>query len=394
MSGLLGNIDHFDPEVEDWTQYVERVGQFFEANGIVGEENAAKRRSTFLSIVGPVLYRSLRSILAPVKPSKKTFEELAEVLKNHYDPPPSEVMQRFRFNTWSHKPGESVATYMAELRHLAEFCNFGPTLDKMIRDRLVSGINDDGIQKKLLSEPALTYTRALEIAQGTEEAEKNLREMRAPRRDRDTAGPQAPSKQNPVNQLTSGKQSKRQSSGCYCCGLTGHKVAQCKFRDKSCRICGKKGHLAKMCKSSGTTQPGTRQSKNQGQSKSIRQVGNESGGDSEDSLEGIQALKQLGGKMPPLKVWVQVDECKIPMEIDTGASLSIMSEVTYRKIWPTRELEVSDVKLQTYSKEPLPVVGARNVQVYYEGQKATLPLVVVKGDGPTLLGRIWLGQIN
>jgi len=71
-----------------------------------------------------------------------------------------------------------------------------------------------------------------------------------------------------------------------------------------------------------------------------------------------------------------------------------MSEVTYRKIWPTRELEVSDVKLQTYSKEPLPVVGARNVQVYYEGQKATLPLVMVKGDVPTLLGRNWLGQIK
>ena len=42
------------------------------------------------------------------------------------------------------------------------------------------------------------------------------------------------------------------------------------------------------------------------------------------------------------------------MQIDTGVSMSIMSEATYRKIWPTRELEVSDVKLQTYSKEPMP----------------------------------------
>jgi len=121
MSGLLGNIDHFDLEVEDWTQYVKRLGQFFEANRIVGEENAAKRRSTFLSIVGPVPYKLLQSILAPVKPSKKTFN--------------SEVMQCFRFNTRPHKPGESVATYMAKLRRLAEFCNFGPTLDKMIQDK-------------------------------------------------------------------------------------------------------------------------------------------------------------------------------------------------------------------------------------------------------------------
>ena len=118
------------------------------------------------------------------------------------------------------------------------------------------------------------------------------------------------------------------------------------------------------------------------------------GGDSEDSLEDIQVVKQAGGKLPPLKVSLQVDECEIPMEIDTGASMTIMSEDTYRKIWPTRKLEVSNVKLQTYSKEPLPVVGARDVQVQYEGQSATLRLVVVKGNGPTLLGRNWLGSIR
>ena len=30
----------------------------------------------------------------------------------------------------------------------------------------------------------------------------------------------------------------------------------------------------------------------------------------------------------------------------------------------------------------------------YEGQTAQLPLVVFKGDGPTLLGRNWLGKIR
>ena len=55
MAALLGSVDQFDPAVEDWAHYVERLGHFFSANGIVGDSEAttAKRRSTFLSVIGP-----------------------------------------------------------------------------------------------------------------------------------------------------------------------------------------------------------------------------------------------------------------------------------------------------------------------------------------------------
>ena len=39
------------------------------------------------------------------------------------------------------------------------------------------GVRDAGIQKKLLSEPDLTLDRAIRIAQSTETAELNLKEM-------------------------------------------------------------------------------------------------------------------------------------------------------------------------------------------------------------------------
>ncbi len=99
MAGLLGKVDAFDPELEDWPQYVERLEHFFEANGIVGDPNAAKRRATFLSVIGPAPYKLLRSLLSPELPGVKTFEELTQTLSRHYSPPPSEVIQRFRFNS-------------------------------------------------------------------------------------------------------------------------------------------------------------------------------------------------------------------------------------------------------------------------------------------------------
>ena len=103
MASLFDNIEQFDPAVAEWANYVERLEQFFEANGLVGEDKATKRRSTFLSVIGLGPFKLLRSLVAPAKPSEKTFEQLTELLKRHYSPPPSEVMQCFRLNTRVHK---------------------------------------------------------------------------------------------------------------------------------------------------------------------------------------------------------------------------------------------------------------------------------------------------
>lgn len=102
----------------------------------------------------------------------------------------------------------------------------------------------------------------------------------------------------------------------------------------------------------------------------------------------MRTVEQRQGRTPPIKVHVEVDKISIPMEVDTGASVAIMSENAYHKLWPRRSLNAS----QTYSKEPTTVVGSADVQVVFQGQAATLPLVVVKGDGPTLFGRNWLSK--
>ena len=48
------------------------------------------------------------------------------------------------------------------------------------------------------------------------------------------------------------------------------------------------------------------------------------------------------------------------------------------------------MKLRTYSGEQLTVLGQLHVQVWSGVQNANLPLVVVQGDGSSLLGCDWL----
>ena len=83
------------------------------------------------------------------------------------------------------------------------------------------------------------------------------------------------------------------------------------------------------------------------------------------------------------------------MELDTGASLSVISEMTYQ-IWDGRgpPLQPTDVRLKTYTGETLQVKGKINVHVQYEGQEEALSLLVVAGAGPSLLGRDWLHKIK
>ena len=108
------------------------------ANGVKEEE---QKRAIFLSVMGPRSYKLLSSLVAPKKPGEKKYAELVSVMTQHHSPAPSEIVQRYRFHSRFRQQGETVATFVAELRSLAKTCNFGEVLDDMLRDRLVCGIN-------------------------------------------------------------------------------------------------------------------------------------------------------------------------------------------------------------------------------------------------------------
>ena len=94
------------------------------------------------------------------------------------------------------------------------------------------------------------------------------------------------------------------------------------------------------------------------------------------------------GNSPPIIVKVRVDDCLISIEVDTGAAHSLISEKTFESLWPGRSLNPTTIRLQSYSKEPIPVKGCCYVNVEYEGQTGEMPLLIVGGSGPTLLGRL------
>ena len=96
----------------------------------------------------------------------------------------------------------------------------------------------------------------------------------------------------------------------------------------------------------------------------------------------------------PLEVTVQVNGHQLVMEVDTGASLSLISHETYQRFWPGRSLKASSVNLRIYSGDQGGGLGGLNVDVSYGDQNAELPLLVVEGSRPSLFGREWLARIK
>lgn len=87
------------------------------------------------------------------------------------------MVQRFKFHSRFRKPGESVSVFVAELRRLAEHCQFEASLDDMLRDRLVVGIQDNRTQRRLLTEGDLAFQKAFQLAQSMELAAQHAESL-------------------------------------------------------------------------------------------------------------------------------------------------------------------------------------------------------------------------
>ena len=93
-----------------------------------------------------------------------------------------------------------------------------------------------------------------------------------------------------------------------------------------------------------------------------------------------------------MELTVQAKSLKF--EIDTGASVTLISEEMYNEHCQNTPLQKSSLTLRSYTGQPLQVLGQLTVDVSYHSQQGSYTLYVVKGSRPNLLGRDWLKHIR
>ena len=97
---------------------------------------------------------------------------------------------------------------------------------------------------------------------------------------------------------------------------------------------------------------------------------------------------------PPILVELEMDETQVKMELDTGAAVSIMSKAQWDHLTNSAPLALCNLNLLTYTNAKVKAYGEALVTVCHNMQRKRLPLVIVDGSGPPLLGRNWLQQLK
>lgn len=393
----------FDQNTQSWEEYVEILQHFFAANGI---EDPNKQKSTLISVVGAQTYSLMRNLVSPDKPGDRTFEELVTLLKEHFNPRPSEIVQRFRFNSRVRQPNEAVSEFVAQLRKLAQDCNYGTTLTEMLRDRLVCGINDETMQRRLLAESNLTFEKALKIALVMESAYKNMQDLQEK-----AACNIIKEKGNSGSSFRrTEKKTVEEGKVCYRCN-GGHDPASCRFRQEKCHSCGKIGHIGRACRNvkkqndfvpiKGKNGPNSfsRATSSNSRSHHVTAEVEEDSGEIDETEQAFSmySLRDTNAKVNPFTVELKVNGENVKFELDTGCSITLMNESVFKARWNEAKRPIvgqTSLKLRTYTGEAIEVLGVAEVHVKYHDQQKTLPLYVVSGTGPSLLGRSWLEQLR
>ncbi|KAE8736713.1 hypothetical protein FOCC_FOCC017832 [Frankliniella occidentalis] len=105
----------------------------------------------------------------------------------------------------------------------------------------------------------------------------------------------------------------------------------------------------------------------------------------------------------PNIISIQLDSTPCTMEVDNGATYTVMTSGTYDRCYPPTtpghrpELQPVDILMKPYlDAPPAPALGARPVRVQYKDKDTMLPLLVVEGSPTvnTLLGRNWFTALG
>lgn len=268
----------------NWKRFKSNYAIYATATGI-SEKTEEVQAAIFLHCAGERVVDILDT-LGLSGNEKKNINIIVAKLDSYFLPKSNTSVESHKFNTRIQTPEESFDDFVTDLRKIAANCEFGNLRDRLIKDRIVSGVQNKRVMERLLREPDITLDRAIEVCKAAEEAELNIKALvdqtkslevqeiqsqtskkrqtlnqearqgrRGDREERNNSTISEYEKNNKGSTKSGSSESKpdyrrrsQETKFQYYsrCGQM-HKF-RCPAYQKFCFVCNKIGHFAKMCK--------------------------------------------------------------------------------------------------------------------------------------------------
>lgn len=427
-------FENFKENEESWNIFIQRLENFFSIRGLTNEtdEVMQKKRELLLHTMGTKTLQLLATLTSPDEPNTKTYNELVTLLQEHLQPKPSEIAEQNKFSKRVQQEGESIASFVTELKKLSKNCNFKcphcdtTTIDVHLRQQFISGVRSSVLLERLiqLKPPHNTFKDCVDLAIAIESAQKESKEIQnhftsiKQVRDKNYKENFLPPKQD-KNTYFSKQNSSTRNNFCYRCGNSSHLANACKHIDSICSKCQKKGHLARVCcadKSKFHTGNNLKpkyqlNSTNMNKSnkynrkegiKNVEYVQTKSNFENHEKTANEtlymnslrQSLPECSDRPRKIIITCQLDGQATNFEFDTGATVTSISEYEFKKILPNKEINKTELQLKTYTGEIIHPIGYATVNISYKNQENVGNIYILRGNVDAVFGREWMNKFQ
>ena len=413
---LIGNIEAFSFDGDnDLSEYLSRMEHMFKINEVADN----LKISFLISFAGKDFHERVNVVIKPKKLESFKYSELVDLIKKEFKPVKNIRAERFKFLSRNMKEGESIEEFAVDLKNLATTCNYGEALDEMLCDKLILSIRQRSIQKRLMEEPmSKTFSQICEIALTQELTIKNVDEMQ--QQHQNASVNWVANRQNfrvtARGNMKDHFRSQPTSSRMHFQNKPREQEPRHR-RDVICYRCNQKGHYAYQCenevyrrldrnpkremKRTDSRNPRLHAVRDEVEVSTDEDCVSEANSENEDDEALYVGRVDYGKKGKyahfPHFVKLLVDKIIIEFEVDTGASITVMSRRDFECFFPKKNITRFDRAIKVISGKDLDVYGTFEVEVFdmNEIRYGALPIVVINAivNFKPLLGRNWLDII-
>ncbi|XP_053685545.1 uncharacterized protein LOC128735085 [Sabethes cyaneus] len=167
---LIGSVDHYI-RGSSFSSYLERLGFLYQLNNVPEE----RKRSLFITLSGTVVFDELKLLYPGQDLNTISYDEMVNRLKERFDKTEPNMMYRYKFHNRDQGIEESAENYILAIKLLGENCGFGEHKTEAIKDRIILGLRNEELKKKLLMKDGLTLEEVEQVVVRTELANMRAR---------------------------------------------------------------------------------------------------------------------------------------------------------------------------------------------------------------------------